>query len=37
MKRVILLCVSILYAIYYLVRRRWLVYRGKSFYYIKLT
>jgi hypothetical protein len=37
MKRVVLLGASIVYAIYYLVRRLWLVYRGKSFYYIKLT
>ena len=37
MKRLILLGISIVYAIYSLVRRRWLIYRGKSFYYIKLT
>jgi glucose dehydrogenase len=37
MKRLIISAVVVLCALYQMARRSWLVRRGKSFYYIKLT
>lgn len=37
MKRLVLFAVLTLCALYQMVRHSWLVYRGKRFYYLKLT